>query len=48
MGGPGQLWLSLGKLLRRVLSEESEHYLPPPNCGYSRATPRGASRPLKL
>jgi hypothetical protein len=36
-----------GKLLRSVLSEErGECYSPPPNCGYSRATPRGASHPL--
>ncbi len=41
-GGPGQLWPSPGKLLRRVLSEErGECYSPPPKCGH-----RGATHPL--
>jgi hypothetical protein len=46
-GGPGQLWPSPGRLLRRVLSEErGECCSPPPKCGHSRATPRGATHPL--
>ena len=45
-GAQDHLWPSPGKLLRRVLSKEGgECYSPPPNCGYSRATPRGASHP---
>jgi len=46
-GAQRQLWPSPGKLLRRVLSEErGERYSPPPKCGHSRATPRGATHTL--
>jgi hypothetical protein len=38
LGTQDNLWLSPGKLLRRVLSEEGgKCYSPPPNCGHSRA-----------
>ena len=46
-GAQGNLWPGPDKLLRRVLSEErGECYSPPPNCGFSRATPRCSSHTL--